>query len=90
MSPDWMQYLQTGGGLAIAVWVIWLADKREKRSQDAFDTLNKTNQEVHAETIKSLSSLAETNRALHDEIRARPCMDWNGQERRDERPRLVG
>jgi C4-dicarboxylate-specific signal transduction histidine kinase len=84
MSPEWIQWLQTGGGLAIAVWVIWLADNREKRSAKTFDDLNAKNQTIHEKTIERLTELGASNRALHDEIRSRPCVQeqWNGDERR--------
>lgn len=86
MDPTTLQWLQTGGGLAIACWVIYLSVGREKRTAETFDALNKSVADRDVRMIEAMTKLNANTEALHNEIRVRPCVQdgeqWNGRDRR--------
>jgi len=86
-----LELVAKAGVVGVCLFVIWLGWKREERAASSFEKLNERNQQVQQETIEQLSELNATTRALHDEIRGRPCVresePWNGPDRRHGRER---
>lgn len=92
MDGTLLELVAKAGVVGVCLFVIWLGWKREERAASAFEKLNERNQESQTKTIEQLSELNATTRALHDEIRGRPCVrdtePWNGSDRRQGRERV--
>jgi hypothetical protein len=85
MDPITLDLITKGGTIAVCVFVIWLGWKREERAAKTFDVLNTNSQALQQKTIEQMTALNENTRALHNEIRGRPCIQevpYNGNERR--------
>jgi type VI protein secretion system component VasK len=91
MDAALLETIAKGGVVLVCLFVIWLGWKREERAAASFEKLNERNQQVQQETVKQLGELNATTRALHEEIRGRPCVrdaePWNGHDRRHGRER---
>lgn len=92
MDASLLELVAKAGVVGVCLFVIWLGWKREERAAASFEKLNERNQESQQKTIEQLSELNATTRALHDEIRGRPCVrdgeQWNGTDRRHGRERV--
>lgn len=93
MDNPMMEMALKGGVVGLCLVVMYYGQKREERmarealsreerTAKAFEDLNKRSLDIQQKTIEVLSNIDASTRALHEDVRNRPCIDWDGEERR--------